>query len=114
MLTIETPRPHHPWTSWGSRGWFGPWALQGGPWAGGRPFWGRGCPAQSCERKQETEPKPTTDDQQTESSSTEDQQKLFENLANVASNFLQPFGFRVNLENVNSQQSAVNPDTNVC
>lgn len=36
--------------------------------------------------------------------STEDQQKFFQGLAQVASNFLQPLGLRVNLEHLADQQ----------
>ena len=123
MVTIDNPGANHPWGQWGRCSSGAPWARQGGfggPWSGlglrgpwgGQGLWGGRGPcsggfssqaASCCPKKNDQGDQPMETDHQKESTS-EEQQKFIQNLAQIASNFLQPMGLRVNLEQVGEEQ----------
>ena len=117
MLTIDHPGAYHPWGNWGGWGWGGQCGRQRRCCPA---LWGTNSHPACGPRRGEQGEQPMETDQrapdQSTPPSTEDQQKFFQGLAQVASNFLQPLGLRVNLEHVGDQQqqqSGIPNDTEV-
>lgn len=130
MVTIDRPETYHPWRWWSGCGFGAPCARQsycGRPWGAGLGLGGpwQGCgeghpgkqSSQSrqfcCPANVNKEQPMDTDQKEQPSGSTEEQQKFFQGLAQVASNFLQPMGLRVNFEQVGEQQTSDSVETEV-